>query len=174
MTVAVCNAIDLSSWVIEHAKAEVTDIFRAMDVEIRWTSCGAELRAPDQLMRPDFIVRVLAGGHIDKAGPASLETLGQAFLDASGDGYLADAYYGAIRETTYLHKSAGCDQVLAFTMAHELGHLLIGPGHGTDGIMRANWSGDEVDALSRNRLKFNNAQRAAIVRRLRCRAGRAT
>jgi len=170
MSVAVCNVIHLPTWMIEHAKAEAADVFRAVDVDIRWTSCGSELREQDPHMRPDFIIRVLAGGHANKGGPASLETMGQAFLGAGGAGYLADAYYGAIREITLLYKSAGGDQVLAFTMAHELGHLLIGPGHGSDGIMRANWSREELDALSRNRLKFNKAQRAAILRNLRSRA----
>jgi hypothetical protein len=50
---------------------------------------------------------------------------------------MADVYYGAIRELTLLDPIAGADRVMGYTMAHELGHLLIGAGHRPNGLIRA-------------------------------------
>jgi len=170
MSVAVCNIGVLPAQVIEHAEAEAAYVFRAMGVEVHWTSCAAEVDAADVRMRPDFIVRVRVCGHIAKAGPASLAAMGRAFMDPGGVGDMADVYYGAIQELTLLFPFAGADQVMGYTMAHELGHLLIGEGHRPSGLMRAAWSKTELDALNHRQLKFNDVERAVIVRMLRSRA----
>ena len=168
MNVAVCNVGHIPDAVIEHAETETAYVFRSMDVEIHWTDCGA-VGAEDARMRPDFIVRVRVGGHFTKAGPLSLEAMGRAFLDSADDGFMADTYYGAIHELALLCPIAEGDQLLGYTIAHELGHLLIGRGHRPNGIMRAAWGKPELEALKQRRLKFNQAERAAILSKLRMR-----
>jgi len=44
---------------------------------------------------------------------------------------MADVYCGAIRELTLLYPVAGADQLMGYTMAHELGHLLMSWMHST-------------------------------------------
>jgi hypothetical protein len=168
--VTVCNVDHIPDTAIEHAENQAVYVFRAADVEIHWMSCGVELPTPDARMRPGFIVRVLAGGPFAKADPVSLDPIGRAFMNASGFGFLADAYYGAIRDVKSLYPGVASDQLLGYTIVHELGHLLIGPGHRPNGIMRAAWSRKEVVALSRGLLQFDDAERAAILRTLRSRA----
>lgn len=136
----------------------------------RTAGCGAEVDAADARMRPDFIVRVRIGGHLPKAGDTSLEAMGRAFMNVDGTGNMADVYFGAIRELTLLYPVAGVDQLMGYTMAHELGHLLIGAGHRPNGLMRAASSKKELDALNQRHLKFNKAEQAAILRKLRSRA----
>ena len=169
MTVAVCNVGELPAQAIEHAEAEAAYVFQSMDVEIRWTACGAEVDATDARMRPDFIVRARAGGHLPKAGPTSLEAMGRAFMNADGTGDMADVYYGAIRELTLLDPVIGADQLMGYTMAHELGHLLIGAGHRPNGLMRAALGKKELEELNRRHLKFNGAEQAAILHKLHSR-----
>ena len=169
VNVAICNLSQVPATVLKHAEAEAAYVFQSMDVEIRWMDCGAEVGAADARMRPDFIVRVQAGGHITKAGSVSLDAMGRAFMDAAGYGFMVDTYYGAIRDLTTLFPFAGSDQLLGYTMAHELGHLLIGAGHRPNGIMRASWSKPELDALNHRRLKFNDWERAAIMQKLAAR-----
>jgi len=169
MRVAVCNIGKLPSEVIQHAENEAAYVFRAMEVEIHWTGCGAEVSAEDVRMRPDFVLRVRIGGHIAKGGPTSLEAMGRAFMDPRGAGIMADVYYGAIQELTLLYPITGSDQVLGYTMAHELGHLLIGAGHRPNGLMRAALSKKELEALNQRHLKFNEAEETAILRTLRWR-----
>jgi hypothetical protein len=169
MSVAVCNIGELPAQAIEHAEAEAAYVFESMGVEIRWTNCGAEVDAQDAHTRPDFIVRVRVGGHLPKADATSLEAMGRAFMNVDGTGNMADVYYGAIRELTLLDPVAGADQVMGYTMAHELGHLLIGAGHRPNGLMRSALSKKELDALNHRHLKFNEDEQAAILRKLRSR-----
>ena len=169
MTVAICNLNQVPSTIIEHAKVETTYVFRSMDVEIHWKDCDGNLFTEDGRVLADFIVRVHPGGHVPKVGPVSLETMGRAYMDSSGKGYMVDAYYGAIHEMTVQFPSVGNDQLLGYTMAHELGHLLIGPGHRANGIMRAAWGRKEIQALHQRRLKFQQAERAVIMRTLQIR-----
>ena len=96
-------------------------MFQSMDVQIRWTGCGTEVDAADARMRPDFFVRVRVGGHLPKTGDTSLEAMGRVFMNVDGTGNMADVYYGAIRELTLLSPVAGADQLMRYTMAHELG-----------------------------------------------------
>ena len=166
MTVAVCNVGELPVPVIEHAEAETAYVFQSMGVEIRWTGCGAEVDAADAAMRPDFIVRARVGGHLPKAGATSLEAMGRAFMNVDGTGNMADVYFGAIRELTMLYPVAEPEQLMGYTMAHELGHLLIGAGHRPNGLMRAALSKKELEALSHRHLKFNDAEQAAILHKL--------
>jgi len=170
MTVAVCNIGELPAAAIGRAEAEVTYVFQSMAVEIRWTSCGAEVDAVEAGIRPDFIVRLRVGGHLPQAGDTSLEAMGRAFMNADGTGNMADVYYGAIRELAMLDPVAGADQLMGYTLAHELGHLLIGAGHRPNGLMRAALSKKELDALNHRHLKFNQAEQDAILRKLRSRA----
>jgi len=167
MTVAVCNIGDLPASAIEHAEAEAAYVFQTMGVEIHWTSCGPELDAQNTGMRPDFIVRVRVGGQIKKTGAASLESMGRAFLNDGGAGYMADVYYGAIQQLAARYPIADDDRVLGCTMVHELGHLLIGAGHRPNGIMRAAWSEGELGAIRQRHLKFNDNERSIILHNLR-------
>lgn len=169
MTVAVCNIDELAASAIEHAEAEAAYVFQSMGVEIQWTECGAEVDAAEGRMRPDFVVRVRVGAHIGKVGPTSLEAMGRAFMNVDGTGNMADVYYGAIRELTLLYPAANADRVMGYTMAHELGHLVVGAGHRPNGLMRAALSKKELDALNHRHLKFNEAEQAAILRKLRSR-----
>jgi hypothetical protein len=169
MSVAVCNVGELRAQAIERAEAEAGYVFESMGVEIRWTNCGAEVDAADVRTRPDFVIRVRVGGHLPKAGSTSLEAMGRAFMNEDGTGNMADVYYGAIRELTNLFPLAGADQLMGYTMAHELGHLLIGAGHRPNGLMRAALSKKELEALNHRHLKFNEDEQAAILHKLRSR-----
>jgi hypothetical protein len=166
MNVAVCNLSQVSGTVIEHAQAEAAYVFRNIDVEIHWMDCGAEVGAQDPGIRPDYIVRVQLGGKIAKPGPVSLEAMGRAFMDETGYGFMVDTYYGAINDLIVRFPLAGSDQLLGVVIAHELGHLLIGAGHRPNGIMRASWGKEEMEALNRRHLKFNDWERATILHKL--------
>ena len=120
MKVAVCSLSQIPGQVIEHAEAEVSYVFRSMDVEITWTEYAA-FDASDPHRRPDFLLRLQVGGQITKAGPVSLEAMGRAFIDSDGSGFMADAYYGAVRDLTVLFPLTTSSQLLGYVITHELG-----------------------------------------------------
>jgi hypothetical protein len=45
--------------------------------------------------------------------------------------------------------------ILAAVMAHEMGHLLLGPAHARSGLMHGYWDQDDLAHLSQRRLKFD-------------------
>jgi hypothetical protein len=53
--------------------------------------------------------------------------------------------------------------VLAYAIAHEIGHLLLPePAHSPFGIMRADWDGDDLRHIASGSLQFTAGQADAI------------
>ena len=127
MNVAVCNLDGVGEPIVAKAKAETELVFRSAGVTIVWRDCDT-FPTPAELERePWFIVRLRTGKPPLTAGPASLDVMGKAFVEEHG-GYMADAYFQAIQATSERH-NGDSGVLLGFVMAHELGHLLLGPGH---------------------------------------------
>jgi hypothetical protein len=82
---------------------------------------------------------------------------------------MADAYYQAI-EAFAVRYQGDAGVVLGLVMAHEIGHLLLGPGHVPDGVMRSAWSRREMEAVRRRWLTFNQREAPRIRRELQARA----
>jgi hypothetical protein len=40
------------------------------------------------------------------------------------------------------------DRILAYVIAHEVAHVLIGPGHSEEGIMRGEWTHSDLQRIS--------------------------
>jgi len=54
-------------------------------------------------------------------------------------------------------------QLLGHALAHEIGHLLLGPNsHSRTGIMRAHWNHDEIERIARAQLLFTDQQAQRI------------
>ncbi len=166
MNISVCNLGGLPESNVVRAKAEVEAVFRPVDVQIEWKRCGDYASGVGTSW---FLVRLRNDKSPVARTQASLDAMGRAYLTESGDGYLADAYLGAIQSLAARH-DADADALLGFVIAHELGHLLLGKGHVPDGVMQAQWGGAAVKALERRWLQFNAAQRERIHSKLRARA----
>jgi predicted HD phosphohydrolase len=63
-------------------------------------------------------------------------------------------------------------EILACVIAHEIGHLLLGPNsHSPTGIMKAKWSADELRGAGWGRLLFTPQQAELIRAEVRARSG---
>ena len=81
--------------------------------------------------------------------------------DWGHDGY-AGVFYRRVMETA---KKEECDTglMLGATMAHEIGHLLLGSNaHSARGVMRARLKREEVGQAARGDLRFTAEQAEAI------------
>jgi hypothetical protein len=89
--------------------------------------------------------------------------MGKAFVVDSTGGNMADAYLQAIQSFSEEHHSDR-GVLLGFVIAHEIGHLLLGPGHTPDGVMQAAWGEKQTDAFRRRWFKFGHesAQRIRL------------
>jgi len=159
INVSICNLGGLKASVVRQAEAETQAVFRPSQIRIEWSDC-------DQVTGPhSFIVRLRGDKPPQTAGPSSLDAMGRAFLGKDGNGYLADAYFQSVRELSNFHGSDTA-ALLGVVIAHELGHLLLGPGHTPNGVMRSAWGSRELRAVGQRWLKFNRDQRAKMQRQL--------
>ena len=169
MNVSVCNLDNVRESVVASAKAETEAVYRSAGVEIVWRECGEFSTSASQALEPWFVIRLRTDKPPRTVGPASLDVMGRAFVTDAGAGNMADAYYQAIE--AFAERYQGDSGVLlGFVMAHEIGHLLLGPGHVPDGIMRGVWSRREMEALRRRWLTFNRTEAPRIRRELQARA----
>jgi hypothetical protein len=165
MNVSVCNLNNVRESVVASAKAETEAVYRSAGVGIVWRDCGDFSSPASQALEPWFVIRLRTDKPPRTTGPVSLDVMGRAFVAEAGAGYMADAYYQAIQALAERYQGdAGA--LLGFVMAHEIGHLLLGPGHAPDGVMRSGWSRREMEALRHRWLTFNKRETPRIRREL--------
>ncbi len=68
-------------------------------------------------------------------------------------GCMAYIFYSRI-ETMAADGDASLSDILGHAMAHEIGHLLLGPSHSPVGIMRPEWNRKDLESAARNQLSF--------------------
>ena len=164
MNVAACNLGDVSGSVIADAKAETELVYRSAGVQIMWHECDAFPPPSAQVHEPWFVIRLRADKPPLTVGAASLDVMGRAFVEAAG-GYMADAYFPAIQATSE-QQSGDAGVLLGFVIAHELGHVLLGPGHTANGVMQAAWGQKQMNALRQRWMRFTKEGAARIRRAL--------
>jgi hypothetical protein len=171
MDVPICNLGEVSQSVLTEANSETDVVYRLAGVQIVWHDCDEFPHSFAQASTPWFIIRLRNDKPPRTVSLASLDVMGQAFVEDRG-GYMADPYYQAVQATAQLYN--GDPGVLpGFVIAHELGHLLLGPGQTLDGVMQAAWGQKQMDALSQRWLKFSNGSSQRIRRALEARVASA-
>ncbi|MGA2181474.1 MAG: hypothetical protein ABSH47_00465 [Bryobacteraceae bacterium] len=165
MNVSICNPGHLSESAVVRAEAQTAAVFHSMGIEIVWAKCGAGPASEEAAHQHWFTIRLRGDRPPETPGPASLELLGRAFVSAGRAGYLADVYYKAVQSLAS-RAQIDAEAVIGCVMVHELGHLLLGPGHVSDGIMRAAWTAKDMEAIRQRWLKFNCTENARIRREL--------
>ncbi len=161
LSVSVCDLGGVRQSLIARAETETAWVFRSAHVAIVWTDCADTPTPGKERTRYDFAIRLRTDIAPRSAGTLSLEEMGRAFVSDESTGYLADAYLLPIQGTAERYQ-ADAGALLGFVIAHELGHLILGPGHTSDGIMRARWDSREVRALQKRWLRFNSSQASSI------------
>lgn len=103
-----------------------------------------------------FVLRVRNLAQVGAADSRRPKPMGRAFLL----GNRADVYYDAVRELAH-NFASDCEigTIFAYVVAHELGHLLLGPQHTRNGVMKASWGRREVEMMPRHELRFSQAER---------------
>ena len=162
VTVSVCTRGRLDPRVELGAEAAAAALFRSMDIEIVWAKCEAGLEGDDAVQQHSFTLRFRDGRPFIRPA-AGNDTLGEAFLQADEGGFIVEVYYQAVK-TLAADKGAELTTLLGFVMAHELGHLLLGPGHAAHGVMRAAWDRTDLEAIRRGCMKFSALEAAGMRR----------
>jgi hypothetical protein len=169
MYIAICNIAGVPRAVVNDTRNEIVVLFSAAEVDVRWVECEAVPPPKAEIRDQLFVVRLRSDGPTSTSRSIALDTMGRAFTNERGVGYLADAYMPSIVACAELN---GLDRapLLGLVISHELGHLLLGPGHVPSGLMYGSWKSRETEGIRRRWLRFDRQQAAIIQRELEKRA----
>jgi hypothetical protein len=168
LTVLLYDFAGIAPDVLAMAKRQTAKVYGSSGVEIDWIACAASFSKnelnpeciasrPDRLeirLLPEFKTRLLH----PRAG-----ALGLALTSEKG-GFGTVAFIFADRAKEMGSSPASAfGLILGAIVAHELGHLLLGPGgHSLDGIMKTAWGSPEIVRSLQRQLHFTDKQSERI------------
>ena len=167
--VGIYNYAEVAPQELRDAEHHVQALLREAGVKITWLDYTPKqrfLRGRSLIADADFFVRILFSSPMK--GPmqtAGKDAMGQAFFPPGNDGptagRFANVFYDRVQAS--VPPPGPCSkQVLGDVIAHELGHLLLGPRHSRHGIMKAVWALKEMELITCCRLRFSAGQTTEI------------
>jgi hypothetical protein len=153
IAVVAYNQAGVAADTLARAKLDVARIYRDGSVGLIWMDTTAPEPAGN------FVIRLLIRPRqVDAPKPA----MGIAIGDADEISGSAFVFYDRVLQTA-LEQRQDVARVLAYTMAHEMGHILLPyPAHSPLGIMRSAWDRDDLRHIASGSLAFTAVQQAAI------------
>jgi hypothetical protein len=177
LALRVYNYARANSLLLMRTRTVVSDAFAEAGVEIVWIDCPVDAKAHPLAYAAcqsntgpnDLVVRILSRRMGEKLR-APNEPLGFAQVcPESAAACELNVFYDRVEQLAV--GGYRPDLVLGYVIAHEAGHVLIGPGHSEQGIMRGQWSAKDLQRISWGvRLQFTGEQsselRSAVLRRM--------
>lgn len=171
MEVSICGRSNIPRYKLVQAETTASLAFQHIDVEVVWLPCTMPAGHGPGDGAAWFTVRLRNDSLRRYYKDRSLYTMGAAWVSPDGEGYLADVYYPQVEALSH-RSQANESALLGYTIVHELGHLLLGPGHSPSGLMSAAWGQKETLAISESWLNFSRPERDRIRARLQEMRGR--
>ena len=151
VVVEVFNHAGVSAETLTRAKSDVSRIYADMGVEIVWTD------APATNAHGRFVIHLIIRPKASRP-----RMMGNALGDSRGTGGTAFVYRERVLDVARA-RDLEVARVLAYAMAHEMGHLLLPyPSHSIAGIMQADWDGHDFRDMAAGSLAFTPAEASAI------------
>jgi len=162
ITVQVYNWAHVAPMTLTAAEAEGTRIFREAGVGVLWLNCPL---SPSEAKKSPICAEPCPWGRLvvrivyDVPAGFGTTSLGVALSDT---GIYASVFYQRVDEFAK-EGIATHSQILGHAIAHEIGHLLLDlRGHATFGIMRGQWSAQDLRSASMGALLFSSRESALI------------
>jgi hypothetical protein len=146
LTVQVKNSAQVPEKVLREATRLAAGIFRHSGVTVIWDTGPAGIRIHLLPAKPS------ADLHGDAAGFSILEP----------DRTFVGVFYPVVLSAA-TELEADVDGILGATLAHEIGHVLLGSAHSPAGIMKAHLGATEVRMAERGELLFTSEQAPRIL-----------
>jgi hypothetical protein len=141
------NDARVPAHVLETSQDEVTRIFAAVGLAVRWTDTA-----------PRFTVQIVP--QVLGFDRAASPVMGVALLRPNGA--MAQVFFKQVQAFARAY-DVDLHTMLAYVIAHEIGHLLLpGNAHSPTGVMQADWDKALVRDAARGSLTFTEAQAARI------------
>jgi hypothetical protein len=165
ITVPVSNRVHMPADKLAQTEFVTTQILRQVGVQTVWLDCtitGASdkpLPACDRaLKQTDLLLNFV--DEIRSLSPnMKEETLGFAMVP--GHGKQGNLAYISIQRARSAARECvtSMEIILGLAAAHEIGHLLMGPGeHAPSGVMRARWDVKDLILAAKSDLRFTDDQ----------------
>jgi hypothetical protein len=168
ISVRVCNSVHIPEKILEQGKAEARFVLWTGGLDVTWLDCSTPTM-PLALGPTDFILGLVAF-RLPGGDRADQRTMGSAVISNRERQTFVSVDYDSICKTAGDH---GVEwqtyQILGYSIAHELGHLLLGGGHPRRGVMRATWGSPDLLLMSRREVKFTSQERDRIQQALKTR-----
>jgi hypothetical protein len=157
---------------LRRARRQATEVLEKAGVHPTWEQCGTseaeanKNRSCTHTIGPHLIqLRVHPREMAKKVSKRSIE-FGYALPSTEGFGAIAGVY---LDRTAEIATSLGLDVylLLGHTMAHEIGHLLLGSNsHARRGIMKPTWGEREIQLAKTGVLLFTDVQAEQMQRQI--------
>ena len=167
--VAVYNYAHVARAELAEAERQAENIFASTGERIVWMDYSDKNR----LVQPsiahstaDLFVRILFAGKLKRVRRISaVDIMGESIVTSGNEwavpGRIANVFYDRVKHVSTLW-GLSSGEVLGDAITHELGHLLLGIGHSSQGVMKADWNSQDLVLAARGQLQFRPAQVALI------------
>jgi hypothetical protein len=154
---AVClhlvNVSSAPAVLVSEAQRQLVATYGAIGVHVRWSD------------EPGSTLLILRDDEPGSLRRPARPMLGVAIHAAQGSPAAYVFYRRAVEQAD--RHGVPCAAVLAATMAHEIGHLLLpSTHHAAVGLMRASWDVEEFVSAARGELRFLPVEAASIRARI--------
>lgn len=162
LTAYVYDYSHLQPDLIKRAEAVATKVLGDAGVAAEWRNCGEADDCKGTLEPMEIVVCFEPEARAGLAGGA----LGQSLLPGD-DVYAAYArvFAGPVVRRAEA-ASMPSEQLLGYTMSHEIAHLLIGGAHTPFGLMRQRWTKEEEGRIRVGSLRFDKNEAVALRSRM--------
>jgi hypothetical protein len=168
----VYNTARVPSDLAAASRAVAAQTLGAARIGVAWRNCDDIGECSHVPSRGELVVRLVRSG--DPTGTPAALVLGEASIDtAAGAGVLATIYVDRVALMAELSETDTVS-LLGRAIAHEVGHLLLATNaHSSRGLMRAQWTPQEIRRNQATDWILTKQDAVAIRRRFERRAGSA-
>lgn len=169
--VGVYNYAEIAPQELLKAERQAAALFARSGVRIAWLEYShkaSSVPAPSDDPPADLFVRILCAPKIRRARRVSrADVMGVSFLapGPAGEvpGRITNVFYDQVKKLS-AEWGQFSGEVLGEAIAHELGHLLLGPRHSHQGIMKATWTFRDQLLMNRCQMGFSRPQAELLQR----------
>jgi hypothetical protein len=158
-----------SAGTLRKAEKEAGALLESGGIKVIWRGCSKAGGCEHQLAADELILHLRPPSREANQEGTQQDALGGATMNSAGAGVSGWVNYD-LAQVTAAREGVAPELLLAYAIAHEMGHLL-GLAHEPLGLMQGHWSSREMPQLARAHLHFSRKQRdrlqAEVLARMR-------
>lgn len=176
IVIRVWDRVQLDSRTLNRAKAVTENVFQQAGIQVTWPHCSDD-PTPDKSDcaslpgRNDISLRIFRRSKADCQRWRPL-TGGLAIpLNEETSRGISCVFYDRIEASfTESERTVPLELILGITMAHEIGHLFLSPGHSSLGIMRPRLDKKDWKLAAKGELIFSAQEAESVIQRISTRS----